>query len=156
MAISEPTRESEFLKFIGQILVLEPEGKWTNIIRQNPVLPSVPCKRLLSVTELLEQALMLPTIGIVSVKPEQLVELFGRLSPLLARKTFACWLIGEGFTEELITWIERAGFSGLLTSLVEHSRWHCRAQRFFDAAPPVDWTLEQRIEHQYPWRSSPK
>ncbi|MEQ1905371.1 MAG: hypothetical protein ABL888_14375 [Pirellulaceae bacterium] len=150
------TSESDILKLTGQILVLEPEGKWTTVIRKNPFTPLVPCERLLSVAELLEKAWKLPTIALISSNQEQLVELTGRLSPLLTRKTFACWLIGERLNDELTAWIERAGFCGVLTSLIEHSRWHNRAQRFFDAAPPVDWTLEQRIEHQYPWRSSLK
>jgi hypothetical protein len=150
------TSESDILKFTGQILVLEPDGKWTTMIRKNPFTPPVPCERLLSVAELLEKALKLPTLALVSANPEQVFELTGRMSPLLHRKTFACWLIGERLNDELTAWIERAGFCGVLTSLIEHSRWHNRAQRFFDAAPPVDWTLDQRIEHQYPWRSSLK
>ncbi len=151
-----PASNADFLRFPGQILVLESAGKWTGIIRQIAFVPAVPCERLLSYAELFEKDLSLPTVALLSTNPEQVFELASCMQPLLRRRTFACWLLGNGFDDELTAWVQRIGFCGVLTSLVEHSRWHTRAQRFFDAAPPVDWTLEQRIEHQYPWRASLK
>ena len=150
----QPT--SDFLRFPGQILVMDSSGKWVAAIRRIPFDQEVPCFVLLNVTELLKQASCLTTVALIAATPEQSLELAVRLRPYFFHKQFACWIVGEKFDSEMTLWIERAGFCGVLSSLADLSRWHERVRRFFYAAPPVDWTLEQRIEHQYPWRSSLK
>ncbi|MBX3417495.1 MAG: hypothetical protein KF851_07840 [Pirellulaceae bacterium] len=146
---------TDFLRPCGQILVLEPTGKWRAALRKQPLPGNVHRETLLSLDELTGKLDGLPTLAILEISARKIPALTRQFGDRIWDRNLAVWIIGNDvaeFDDETCMAIERLGYHGVLTSLAQFPRWIKRAERFFLNAAPVELTLEERIELQFPWR----
>lgn len=93
----------------------------------------------------------LATIAVAYANQASFARLLTAWAPMLVRRDWSCWVIDGGDLQPWGGEIEQAGFHGLLTPPWDLARWENRLRRFLASVPPVEWGIDLRIEHSYPW-----
>jgi hypothetical protein len=165
-------------------LVVEPHGKWTRLIR-NQLLKRVshdappldlpldgisvirclgqsdlarevfPSRNPSSTPELLRTSIVLPTAIVVEVTPENLLEWCRFFSHGRYCEQIAVWVIVPEELQPLDHPLQQLGFYGCLSHILDLERWAASVTRYFSQLPPVEPSLDLRIEQQYPWPPAP-